>query len=1734
MYDLNHKGSLQLVVIISTTRKEKLINISLPSIFNQTRKPDIIYVVADTEENLPHGFEIKQNAKNIPLKYMLNSRERNLSGAINTVLAEMLVDGFDPDMTFIALLDDDDWWEQDYLGSCLDAALANGSDWVVSGIIRHESINGPEVLLSIPDKLNIRLFLRGNPHIQGSNLFLKFSKMLLAGGYDENLPSTTDRDICLRLLLLGDAKITVLNRHMVHHLAFGRERLSEPGSEKKCLGLERFYNKYRFFMDKDDREAFLRRSKEYFGCNPEVPLQGQNVECTSEKFPEPPDAKPNIVIGAIVSDKNNFENLIKGAISLKKGTGSVSALVISDNAGLSEFVTKGSHQLASEGIDLVVISQEEADASADMGDLGQYYSEKNNRRGIAFGRTVLHRHVYLKCLDYPDPVAWIIDDDISLSNIYWGTFQREVNGNDILGLIGQWKKAGISIVVGKIGGDPPVPVMSTTRTQMLDIFFNIKAQLLGYSHSCFESGQRAIKNTGNDFPGYFYDFPEESFRHLESPVWKHLSVANNEKSGLSELSRDAGLLLTKSVFRPAVYPDNSEDCNYNNDTEKFGPVRGGNTIILDIERLRDFNNSSPRNGETGYRRGDTLWVILNKRLGPSRRIRNPGNIISSPLMVAQSRAIEEPFCKMREKLFSDTLGSAFARSLDRLLLEKNRNGKTYLDYYGPLDFSEYDIEKIMHYMDLEIGKRARLILLNSWRILGLAKSIRSALNEFKSNFPEMALSEKNNLDGIENVCSKAEILFGRQEIESLVKKAMDFNREEVSNFLHQLSPSCRQFRDALPIYYSGRDITEIKKIIRDEFKCGQLTDAGMGREGIIFSDGVYSYKYFHYGRFGLDIESIDFLKKALLNKKFKSIASLEDIRFVDGHLILKAEYVHGNTYNGGKIQEIISMLKECKFSGIVIKNLAPKNLIANEVELKFVDIGRDIVPYTEKGYMLMCRRAYLTYRWHFRNDINELFHRSNLDGDFPELFGFNYFMDMLQYRNTEEISVPFVEGALSSTDCKRILDYGCGNGHISDDMAEFHNVYVYDKDMSAFYRKHKNNIKVTILDREGLDIISLGQNKFDSILLSLVLCTVDDAEAREILIDARRLIRTGSDFIVVICNPFNVNNIETSTHVKIGNIGDYHKHFTFEKKMKATGNLRREYHRPLDWYIDEMKKAGFKASEFSESTGASFQDISPGSEFIMIRAMAIEIPEEYDVSLMIKASAMDWRSIGFQARHIVKQLEGPEKFKEKFIVTDSNETKFARQYGTADVASFKHEMQCLIDDGIIDKVVYASENDADLLEVSKRWFGIGSKEMRSLNGQPVLTTLQGFEHADSKYILQMDSDCIISRDGKKTSYLTEMVGIMDRDEKAVTISFPICNKSSLPYTSQINGKKWRTEVRNSLIQRPRLLSLLPLPNSTGNDGKLVFPWHRSLDIKLASSQWESYRGSSGNAFFTHVPNSLKPDINFWYNAVKNYENLLIPDKQMGNVNLQAKNLQELLDRRNEEMVILVKGRNVSIPKLRRCLYSLKNQDFHGFGVIYIDAASRNGSDQYIEYMARNMFPGRFTFFRNYVPLTSMENIFIAINSICRNPESIIVMVDADDALISTNALSRVWMRYQNGADLTVGTMIRTDKYKEYPVNFKNPRFNRGGNVWQHLRTFRKYLFDSISKEDLMINGKWIEKAEDWAYMVPMVEMANHPEVIHDILYFYEPSPEKKLEDKIAYEGTIGKIISKRPYKKVVQ
>lgn len=269
---LPERGPKVVVILPTRNRSEKLFR-ALTSIATQVHLPDLVLVVSDSEgpEEARNSSTIQTFADRLSIRLLSNTHTRNLSGAVNTGLDSVHHFGFAPSSTFVALLDDDDWWEPRYLDNALTFAEEMDADWVVTGLVRHEQ-GRRGLQLPIPTSLVTGDFLTGNPNVQGSNLFVRLARIDQAGEFDETLPSTTDRDICIRLLRVPGIRYEVLRNYLVHHDASDDpSRLSARGSPQKRAGLLAFYAKYVSEMSEEQRQQFRERARILFAV--EIPAE---------------------------------------------------------------------------------------------------------------------------------------------------------------------------------------------------------------------------------------------------------------------------------------------------------------------------------------------------------------------------------------------------------------------------------------------------------------------------------------------------------------------------------------------------------------------------------------------------------------------------------------------------------------------------------------------------------------------------------------------------------------------------------------------------------------------------------------------------------------------------------------------------------------------------------------------------------------------------------------------------------------------------------------------------------------------------------------------------------------------------------------------------------------------------------------------------------------------------------------------------------------------------------------------------------------------------------------------------------------------------------------------------------------------------------------------------------------------------------------------------------------------
>jgi len=185
--------------------------------------------------------------------------------------------------------------------------------------------------------------------------------------------------------------------------------------------------------------------------------------------------------------------------------------------------------------------------------------------------------------------------------------------------------------------------------------------------------------------------------------------------------------------------------------------------------------------------------------------------------------------------------------------------------------------------------------------------------------------------------------------------------------------------------------------------------------------------------------------------------------------------------------------------------------------------------------------------------------------------------------------------------------------------------------------------------------------------------------------------------------------------------------------------------------------------------------------------------------------------------------------------------------------------------------------------------------------------------------------------------------------------------------------------------------------------------------------------------------------------------------------------------------IIVVTQRDSLCHFFNCLLSIIGQNYPDLGIVFVDDASTDGSLE----LGLDALLGR----KDTIVLSNREkqpktkNIDVAVSRFCSNEESVIFLVDGDDWLIGTDAISQM-MRCHEDYDVV---------WSQYEDEW----LNRGacglldscdvrGYPWvsSHLKSFKKFLYDAIDKKDFCeADGSYYERAIDQVIMLPVLEMA---------------------------------------------
>lgn len=81
-------------------------------------------------------------------------------------------------------------------------------------------------------------------------------------------------------------------------------------------------------------------------------------------------------------------------------------------------------------------------------------------------------------------------------------------------------------------------------------------------------------------------------------------------------------------------------------------------------------------------------------------------------------------------------------------------------------------------------------------------------------------------------------------------------------------------------------------------------------------------------------------------------------------------------------------------------------------------------------------------------------------------------------------------------------------------------------------------------------------------------------------------------------------------------------------------------------------------------------------------------------------------------------------------------------------------------------------------------------------------------------------------------------------------------------------------------------------------------------------------------------------------------------------------------------------------------------------------------------------------------------------------------------------------------------------------------------MWIHMRAFKKRLFDLIPDDALQLDGYWVEHCEDYATMIPIVELSARPTYVPEYMYLHERGTVLDNEGRRQHEVTIERLLAK--------
>lgn len=222
-------------VIIPTYYRPSLLFRALKSIKNQTIAANEVYII-DTHPIGKNRLNINKAKSFLKLNIIYLDSLKNKNALIARNYASNLSKS-----KYLAFLDDDDFWEKNYIQNVLlnikkNKSKLNISEYKVVNLNRQKKF-----YFHIPEKIEIQELFRWNPGILCSNIVIDRLTFKKLNGFDSNILGSADKDILIKCIK-KKIKYSVMKKGLVNWTL--HENQWSQNNELILEGVKKFNKKY--------------------------------------------------------------------------------------------------------------------------------------------------------------------------------------------------------------------------------------------------------------------------------------------------------------------------------------------------------------------------------------------------------------------------------------------------------------------------------------------------------------------------------------------------------------------------------------------------------------------------------------------------------------------------------------------------------------------------------------------------------------------------------------------------------------------------------------------------------------------------------------------------------------------------------------------------------------------------------------------------------------------------------------------------------------------------------------------------------------------------------------------------------------------------------------------------------------------------------------------------------------------------------------------------------------------------------------------------------------------------------------------------------------------------------------------------------------------------------------------------------------------------------------------------